>query len=411
MKRQIRFEEPVSGVFTADLPTDAVISDLPHVPIAAYSGFLRPNDSIPARALGEKFAEELTAGFIGDFERSAAYCERNGETSPDKMVHVPTFTIINGMIYMTYYANTETDGETPACQGARLAFCPVDDPADLTVVELQKAGDTIDGETVTGVYDTILMHKDEREIYVMWTAKTTQYYRFYCVYDIATATVSPIRVNRFKVGDVINDFSMSGIRHALHANGIAQRRMFADIGIMQGITKRVEDGTTYYYTGIYSGNFTAIAKSADFVTWEYVASPDFPNNSLWENATYVLNDKVYYFARQDECLQGFLTYYDLKTGEWAPPFLIADDQSRSVFFMYRDVLYLMHAPKDRRGVGIVRVDTDDLTKSTPLLVADMKSGCFYPFTQVYGEELYVAYTVSRLHIRLAKVNFEKYVAL
>lgn len=407
----IKRSAPVGGVFTPDIETDVILPEIPSVPIREYSGFLRPNDSTPARALGEKFAAEMKEGFVADFERSAAYCERNGESGPDKMVHVPTFTIVDGMVYMTYYANTDTDGETPSYQGARLAMCPENDPEDLTVIDIQKAGDTLDGEVITGVYDTILLHKDDRELYILWTAKTTQYYRFYCVYDIPTKTLGPIRVNRFRVGEITNDFSMSGMHHALYASGISHRRMFADIGIMQGVTKRVENGVEYYYTGIYSGAFTAIAKSCDFITWEFVATPDFPNNSVWENATYVLNDKVYYFARQNECLQGFLTYYDLVTGEWAPPFLIADEQSRAVFFRYKDTLYLMHAPKDRLGVGIVRVDPEDLTKSTPLLIADMKSSCFYPFAKLYGETLYVAYTVARQHIRLTKIQFEKYVAL
>jgi hypothetical protein len=123
----------------------------------------------------------------------------------------------------------------------------------------------------------------------------------------------------------------------------------------------------------------------------------------------VLGDRVYYFARQNECLQGFLTYYDLKTGKWETPFLIADDQSRSDFFFYKNRLYLIHAPKDRRGFGIVRVDTEDLTRSTPVMVADLKSSFFYPFTKMVGDELYISYTVARQHIRLAKIDFAKYV--
>ncbi len=407
----VKRQPPISGVFSTDHTADTALPQIPNVPIQHYSGFLRPNDTIAARALGDICAEEVKANVIADFERSAAYCEKHGEDKPDQMVHVSTFAVIGGMYYMSYYANREADGETPAEQAARLAMCPVEDTEDMTVIELQKAGDELDGERITGVYDTVLMHKDDREIYVLWTAKTTQYYRFYCVYDIETQTLSPIRVNRFKVGDTVNDFSTSGMQSALNANGIAYRRMFIDIGIMQHITPRVENGVTYYYTGIYSGSFTAIAKSADFITWEYVASPDFPNNSLWENATYVLGDRVYYFARQNECLQGFLTYYDLNTGEWATPFLIADDQSRSDFFFYRNQLYLMHAPKDRKGFGIVRIDTDDLTRSVPVLVADMKSSFFYPFTRVIGDELYVSYTVSRQHIRLSKIQLSKYVTV
>ncbi len=402
---------PVSGVFSEDHRAISAMPEIPNVPIGQYSGFLRPNDSIPARMMGNTCAEEVKANIIADFERSAAYCEKHGEDKPDQMVHVSTFTVIDSMIYMSYYANREANAETPADQAARLAICPMDDPEDLTIVELQKAGDLLDGQPITGVYDTVLMHKDDREIYLLWTAKTTQYYRFYCVYDVKTRTLGPIRVNRFKVGDIVNDFSQSGMKSALDANGIAYRRMFADIGIMQNITPHVENGVTYYYTGIYSGFFTAIAKSADFITWEYVSTPDFPNNSHWENVTHVLGDKVYYFARQNECLQGFLTCYDLKTGKWEPPFLIADAQSRSDFFFYQNQLYLIHAPKDRNGFGIVRVNTEDLTKSEPLMIVDLKSSCFYPFTKVIGDTLYVSYTVSRLHIRLTKIEFGRYVTV
>ena len=55
-------------------------------------------------------------------------------------------------------------------------------------------------------------------------------------------------------------------------------------------------------------DFTAIIKSKDLVTWEYVSQPDFINDSKWENATYVLGDKVFYFVRQlDNNKSGFLT--------------------------------------------------------------------------------------------------------
>ena len=133
-----------------------------------------------------------------------------------------------------------------------------------------------------------------------------------------------------------------------------------------------------------------------------MSAPDFINNSLWENATYVLGDKVYYFVRQQECNQGFLTVYDLNTGAWTTPFLVADTQSRSDFIYYRDKLYLIHAPLNRDGIGILWVDTDDIRNSKPLLVADMKESCFYPYTVVYGDEAYVSYTVARKHIRLTK---------
>ncbi len=376
----------------------------PNVPIMQYAAFIRPTDDKAAVEKGARCAEDVKKNVIADFERSEAYCRRKGEKDPDRMVHVSTFARIGGMIYMTYYANTETDAEIPVHQAARFAFCPEADPEDLTVLELQKVGDVVDGQTVTGVYDTIMMRKDDRRLYLMWTASTAQYYRFYRIYDLASGTLGPVCVNRFRVGDVTNDFSTSGISNALTCSGIPYHGMFSDIGIMQKVTCRVENGETWYYTGAYSGYLNCIIKSRDLVTWEYVSSPDFPNNSLWENATWVQGDRIYYFVRQNECQQGFLTRYDLRTGTWDTPVLIADAQSRSDFFLYEGQLYLVHAPKDRCGFGIVRVGMEDLADSRPVLVADLKESLFYPYTEVVGEEIWISYTVDRKHIRLSRFS-------
>ena len=287
------------------------------------------------------------------------------------MVHVSTFAITDDAVYMTYYANTGTDAEDPAYQEARFAFCPIHgaaaadvtlDTDDMVILRLQKAGDTLDGRRIDRVYDTILLRREDDAdmLYLLWTASADGlYYRFYCTYTISTATLSEIRPNRFRVGDVENDFSIRGMIAALSANGIAHKPMWSDIGIMQKLSTRVENGEVWYYTGAYSGNFNCIIKSRDLVTWEYVAAPDFTNESLWENAVYVVGDKCWYFVRQDECMQGFLTAYDLKTGMWAVPTLIRDAQSLSDFLWLRDELYLIHAPIDRNGFGIVRINREN----------------------------------------------------
>ena len=150
--------------------------------------------------------------------------------------------------------------------------------------------------------------------------------------------------------------------------------MHSDIGIMQKISTRVENGETHYYTGSYCGYFTCIIKSKYLITWEYVAQPDSPNESKWENATYVVGDKVYFFVRQmrsDNSLPpyGFLTYYDLITENWATPVLIKDSQSRSDFIEYGGNLYLFHAPNDRNGIGIVKINKDNLANSSVVLNA------------------------------------------
>ena len=147
---------------------------------------------------------------------------------------------------------------------------------------------------------------DPNNIYILWTASVNgKYYRLYRIFNLETEELGEICVNRFKVGDVTNDFSSTGIQNALTANNIGYKEFFSDIGIMQKLSTRIENGVTYYYTGAYTGNFTCIIKSKDLITWEYVAQPNegangtgFANATKWENAVYVLGDKVYYFVRQ-----------------------------------------------------------------------------------------------------------------
>ncbi len=405
---------PAAGIFTPDVPTDHPERLTPSAPISPYRGYIRPQNDPAAKANGDRLVSALQAHILADFEKNEAYCAARPGEHPDKMVHVSTFAITGDAVYMTYYANTGTDAEDPAYQEARFAFCPIHgaaaedvtlDTDDMVILRLQKAGDTLDGRRIDRVYDTILLRRedDADTLYLLWTASADGlYYRFYCTYTISTATLSEIRPNRFRVGDVENDFSIRGMIAALSANGIAHKPMWSDIGIMQKLSTRVENGEVWYYTGAYSGNFNCIIKSRDLVTWEYVAAPDFTNESLWENAVYVVGDKCWYFVRQDECMQGFLTTYDLKTGMWAVPTLIRDAQSRSDFLWLRDELYLIHAPIDRNGFGIVRINRENPAASTPVAVADMHDSLFYPYTEPYGDYAYLSYTVSRRHIRLAR---------
>lgn len=382
----------------------------PEAPIKMYNGYIVPGEDESAKRLGEKCVDELKKNIIADFERTEKYCREHNEDDPDLMVHVSTFKIIDGIVYMTYYANTGSDAEDPNKQEARFAFCPINNPKDMTIVQVQKVGEILDGKKIDALYDTILMYKGGDEIYIMWTASADkQYYRFYCTFSISKKTLSAVRPNRFKVGDITNDFSMSGIKDALACNGIPYKTMFVDIGIMQKLTSRIENGEVYYYTGAYSGYFNCIIKSKDFITWEYVSTPDFINLSLWENAVYVLGDKCYYFVRQHECMQGFLNCYDLKEDKWEKPCLIRDTQSRSDFIFYNDELYLIHAPIDRDGFGMIRIDHEDLSKSKVVFVAEMKESMFYPYTDVYGDDAYISYTVDRKHIRLSKFNLKNYI--
>lgn len=403
----ITFSEPAKGVFAENFKTDKSEIFIPDSPIRDYTVSLRPDRNHDAKMRGNKIVEAVKANIIADFEKNDAYCAKHTDAHIDMMVHVSTFVIKNGFIYMTYYANIGTEAEDPSKQEARFAICPENDPSNMTIVNIQKVGDTLDGKKIDRVYDTILLEKDDDTLYILWTASADGlYYRFYRTYTISTAALGAIYSNKFKVGDVTNDFSMSGIVSALTENGIGHKTMFSDIGIMQKLSTHIENGETWYYTGAYSGYFNCIIKSRDFITWEYVASPDFINLSLWENAVYVIGDKCWYFVRQEECTQGFLTYYDLSTGEWAKPTLIRDAQSRSDFILHDGELYLIHAPIDRNGFGIVRVDQTAPENSQIVAVCQMNSSLFYPYARIYGDHVYMSYTIDRKHIRFTRFGTE-----
>ena len=387
-------------IFSEDVFTQRELIYTPGAPIRDPARRISSAADALAVEKGEAFAQEISRRFVSDFEKPG-----------DRMAHVSTFAVIGGTVYMTYYANTREPSEDPKNQTARLVWAPLEDMERKTFLDIQTAGDCVDGKKIDMVYDTILMQKDDDTIFVMWTARTEDnYYRFYCPFSLSEKRLGQIGVNRFRVGEVTNDFSVSGIQSALAANGIPCKKMYSDIGIMQKLTERRENGETWYYTGTYSGDFNCIIRSRDLVTWEYVSQPDFINDSKWENAVYVWQDRVYYFVRQQDANPcGFLTAYDLKTRRWEAPVEVEDCQSRADFIVYRGGLYLFHAPVDREHIGIIRIDPENLPDSSVVLQANMHTSCFYPFINYYiGGELAMSYTVARRHIRLAEFTLQNY---
>lgn len=387
-------------IFSPDIQTAKELILQKGEPISHVARTITTQISPAAKLKGERFAQEIMRRHVSDFEQPG-----------DKMAHVSTFIVIDGIVYMTYYANTKEPSEDPKNQTARLVYAPIDDLDNKTFIDLQTTGDKVGDKTIDMVYDTILMQKDADTLYIMWTACTeTNYYRFYCPFTLSTKKLGEIGVNRFKVGSIVNDYSVSGIKTALAEAGIPYKEMFSDIGIMQKLSSRRENGKTFFYTGSYSGNFTWIIKSDDLITWEYVSQPDFINDSRWENATYVIGDKVFYFVRQQDTNKcGFLSAYDLNTGHWDEPVEVEDCQSRADFIFYRGNLYLFHAPTDREHIGIIKIDTENIVNSSVVLQANMNISCFYPFVQYYRNgELAMSYTVDRKHIRLAEFTLSDY---
>ena len=242
-----------NNVFSDDILTKKELKITPGEKIKNPARVITADVSEDAIKKGDAFAQEITDRFVSDFEKSG-----------DRMVHVSTFIVIGDTVYMSYYANEKNPDEDPQFQIARLVYAPIDDIDNKTFLDLQTTGDVVDGKVIDMVYDTILMKKDDNTIYIMWTARTEEnYYRFYCPFTISDKKLGEVRVNRFKVGNVINDFSVSGIKSALAENEIPCKKMYSDIGIMQKLSAREENGEIYYYSGTYSGDFTCVIKSKD----------------------------------------------------------------------------------------------------------------------------------------------------
>lgn len=362
------------------------------------------DEEVEAYVNGLKFRKELM-NHVADLKKEG-----------DKMVHVSTFCIINDVLYATYYVNTINYGETPSEHTARFVVCPIStisDPStykyyDLcytkTVAETNGIQEIlVNGKHIDYLYDIVLLHKDDNTLFLAWTCTLDgNYYRVYKTYNISTQSFSDIAINKFKISDTVVDFSNNDLDGVFAKYNIEHKPLAGDIGIMQKLSSRLENGVAYYYTGMYVGQFNCIIKSTDLITWEFVSIPSFENDSQWENAVYVKNDKVFYFCRQTyDTPYAFLTWFDLSTNKWHNPVYVNDGQSRYDFIEYNNKLYLIHSPMDRNHLAIMQIDEDNLIRSKDVQVAQVPN-YFYPYMQEYKGELYISFTDSRKHIYVSK---------
>lgn len=367
-------------------------------------GVKTADEDIEAYINGLKFRKELM-NHVADLKKEG-----------DKMVHVSTFCIINDVLYATYYVNTINYGETPSEHTARFVICPLNTISDSSTYKYYDLCYTknvaeangiqeilINGKHIDYLYDIVLLHKDDNTLFLAWTCTLDgNYYRVYKTYNISTQSFSNIAINKFKVFDTIVDFSSNGLNDVFAKYNIEHKPLAGDIGIMQKLSSRTENGVVYYYTGMYIGQFNCIIKSTDLITWEFVSIPSFENKSQWENAVYIKNDKAFYFCRQQyDTPYAFLTWFDLSTNKWHSPIYINDGQSRYDFIEYNNKLYLIHSPMDRNHLAIMLIDEDNLIRSKDVQVAQVPD-YFYPYMQKYKGELYMSFTNSRRHIYVSK---------
>lgn len=77
----IQREEAAKGIFTGNVSTDEGFL-IPNAPIKDYCGYLEPAQDEKTVAAGDRLVEEMKKNRIADFEKSIAYCERNGAAIP-----------------------------------------------------------------------------------------------------------------------------------------------------------------------------------------------------------------------------------------------------------------------------------------------------------------------------------------
>ncbi len=370
----------------------------------SYIAFHSYEDSVKAYNRGVKLSSELQ-NYMADFKGEA-----------DSMVHVSTFHIKDNTVFMSYYANKISGGEIPRQQLSRFVLNHLGDASNKSLFfDLMGARESglpsekifFDGKKVEEIYDTILIPIDNDRIMLMWAASLDGLYtRLFQIYHISTEKFDPIGYNYFMVNNTLEVMDINGIETALTKNGVFHKPLDGDIGIMQKVSSKVENGVVYYYTGCYANNFNCIIKSKDFVTWEYVSSPDFDSLCQFENATYLKDDKIYYFCRQEKSEDfAYITFYDLENNSWHKPVFVRDAQSRYDFFEYGGELYAVHSPIDRNHLAIMKIDTEKLENSRDVMVAVVPN-YFYPFVKEYNGNLYMSFTVSRKHICLSKFTID-----
>lgn len=351
--------------------------------------------TILAFANGQKMATDLNSP-LTDFKKDG-----------DKMVHVSTFYIIDDVVYMTYYANETEAKEDPYHHTARLVISPLNNLSDKKFIDVAQIGDQFRGQPISAIYDVVIMKEqgEKSAFIVSYTAKIgDQYYLLYKTYDIQKAQLSNAEVMSFKAGALKADFTTENLHQLLAQNGIDYLNHNYDISIMQKLSTRVENGTTYYYIGFgLHEDFNFIAKSSDLVNWVYVSAPTWKYKGQYEPAVYVLNDKVYYCCRQYGSPYAVLATYNIPGDSWSDPVLVPDTGSRSDFIFKDGNLYLIHAPLDRNHISFMKIAEDYIEKSYEIQSA-VVNDCFYPFVNLNNNDVYMSVTQSRQHIWLARIN-------
>lgn len=327
----------------------------------------------------------------------------------DKAVNVPSFVIIDNVVYATYFTNRTTGQEDTSKHIAVLAYADLTEK-NITHIDVLNIGDEIEGYEVTAINDIIAFKKNDTEILLSIAAYfNNDWHHVYSIFNVTTKTVGETKTCKFYVGEDSVEFSKKNIKTILDNNNIKHLSLDGGgcVGLTPTLSTRIENDVTYYYTGVFSDKFNGIVKSKDLIDWIFVATPYHLKNAVWENSIYVSENIAYCFSRQNSNQRyGILTTYDLVNREWGDIVYINDSSSRGDFFESDGNLYLVYSPNTRSYSCIMKIDKNSIDKSHNIQMAQFSyySAVAFPYVDVYNGTLYIIYNKSHTAINLSSIR-------
>lgn len=347
---------------------------------------------------GISFRKELNSNLLNFYEAG------------DEMAHSSSFRIIDDIVYSTFYINTIRNHEDSKQLTQVLRVRNLDGTGELENYTICKIGDTLFGEKVTQLYDTVIIDElgDIRILFVAFFGG--QWHQLFKIFNKDTKTFSEPKKMYFTYKENKEEFTTNGIKNILKAYNIYYPNFDRHANFMQKVSYRIENGEKYWYIGLGMKDFCFIAKTKDFINVEYVAQPSFEHTPQYEASVYVLGNEVFYFERQamwETTTYSLLSKYNLISGEWAKPVKVNDCQSRSDFLYFNDILYLIHAPFNRNHISIMEINQENLEMSYDIQTANTNN-LIFPFAQIYKNKLYLSATERRKRIVLSEFSIDKY---
>jgi len=301
----------------------------------------------------------------------------------------------NGNVYIVYMLNTVNNNEEP--DELRLHKFHIDSPTVVERFDVFITGTTYNGFALTSfVFDPNLKVVGDKVFINCSMQFTGTPYVVACrPFNISTGLFDNVHLLNFVYEGTTYQLNNTNINAALKHLGIAELGFYQ--AIQPNVSKRVEDGVNWYYTGLGSVQYFqgAILKTTDFINYHFVATPNLKGIvANYETGVYVIGDYVWMVIRQ---IYGrntvALTRYSIVNDEFDQVIYLEDTTSRCTFMEDSGKLYLLVSPVTREEILFLEIDKTDLTQSKFVQGVNEYSA-FYQMAQKHNGKYYCVYTSS-----------------